>query len=180
MTFSRLWHSFCLCFLRGGRARADYIRRKRLYGAMGTGCSIVKRKIPLYSNLIRIGNNVHIASNVSFLTHDVTHRLLNGLDPAHPVREHLGCIEIGDNVFIGSGVHILSDTKIGSNVVIGTCSIVTHDIPDNSVVAESPAVAGWYDFDFTGDLTSSKAVALRPTADDLGRRIVSAIVQYWP
>ena len=36
------------------------------------------------------------------------------------------------------------------------------------------------DFDFTGDLTSSKAVALRPTADDLGRRIVSAIVQYWP
>ena len=61
-----------------------------------------------------------------------------------------------------------------------TASFVLRRRSDNSVVAESPAVAGWYDFDFTGDMTSSKAVALRPTADDLGRRIVSAIVQYWP
>ena len=146
MTLARLWHSFCLCFQRGGRARADYIRRKHLYGAMGTGCSIVKRKIPLYANLIRIGNNVHIASNVSFLTHDVTHRLLNQLDPEHPVREHVGCIEVGNNVFIGSGVHILNNTKIGSNVIIGTCSIVTRDIPDNSVIAGVPArVIGRFD-----------------------------------
>lgn len=50
---------------------------------------------------------------------------------------------------------------------------------DNSIVAESPSVTGWYDFDFAGDMTSSKAVALRPAAEDLGRRIVSRIVQYW-
>lgn len=31
------------------------------------------------------------------------------------------------------------DTKIGNNVIIGTCSIVTKDIPDNSVVAGVPA-----------------------------------------
>ena len=61
-----------------------------------------------------------------------------------------------------------------------TASFVLRRQSDNSVVAESPSVVGWYDFDFTGDMTSSKAVALRPTADDLGRRIVSAIVQYWP
>ena len=51
---------------------------------------------------------------------------------------------------------------------------------DRSVVVESPSVTGWYDFDFAGDMSSSKAVALRPAADDLGRRIVSQIVQYWP
>jgi hypothetical protein len=61
-----------------------------------------------------------------------------------------------------------------------TASFVLRRQSDYSVVAESPSVTGWYDFDFTGDLTSSKAVALRPAADDLGRRIVSAIVQYWP
>lgn len=61
-----------------------------------------------------------------------------------------------------------------------TASFVLRRQADNSVVAESPSVTGWYDFDFTGDLTSSKAVALRPAADDLGRRIVAAIVQYWP
>ena len=61
-----------------------------------------------------------------------------------------------------------------------TASFVLRRQSDNSVVAESPAVVGWYDFDFTGDLTSSKAVALKPASEDLGRRIVSAIVQYWP
>jgi len=29
-------------------------------------------------------------------------------------------------------------------------------------------------------MTSSKAVALQPAANDLGRRIVNKIVQYWP
>ena len=48
------------------------------------------------------------------------------------------------------------------------------------VVVESPGVVGWHDFDFAGDMTSSKAVALRPAADDLGRRILNRIVQYWP
>ena len=61
-----------------------------------------------------------------------------------------------------------------------TASFVLFRQSDNSIVAESPSVVGWYDFDFTGDLTSSKAVALGPAANDLGRRIVAAITQYWP
>lgn len=61
-----------------------------------------------------------------------------------------------------------------------TASFVLRRQADNSVVAESPSVTGWHDFDFTGDLTSSKAVALRPASEDLGRRIVAAITQYWP
>ena len=61
-------------------------------------------------------------------------------------QERIGCIEIGDNVFVGSGTHILYDTKIGNNVIIGTCSVVTKDIPDNSVVAGVPArVIGSFD-----------------------------------
>ncbi len=59
-------------------------------------------------------------------------------------------------------------------------SFVLHRRSDNSVIAESPAVTGWYDFDFAGDMTSSKSVALEPAAEDLGRRIVNLIVQYWP
>jgi len=58
-------------------------------------------------------------------------------------------------------------------------SFVLRQRIDNSVVAESPGITGWYEFDFVGDMTSSKNVALRPTADDLGRRIVNGIVQYW-
>lgn len=59
-------------------------------------------------------------------------------------------------------------------------SIVLRRRSDNSVILESPAIEGWSDFEFTGDLTSSKAVALRPTAEDLGRRIINKVVMYWP
>ena len=49
-------------------------------------------------------------------------------------------------MFVGSGVHILYDTKIGSNVIIGTGATVTKDIPDNSVVVGVPArVIGTFD-----------------------------------
>lgn len=61
-----------------------------------------------------------------------------------------------------------------------SASIVLRRRSDKSIVLESPAVVGWTDFDFTGDLTSSKAIALRPAAEDLGRRIVNELVQYWP
>lgn len=49
-------------------------------------------------------------------------------------------------MFVGSGVHILYDTKIGNNVIIGTGATVTKDIPDNSVVVGAPArVIGTFD-----------------------------------
>ena len=61
-------------------------------------------------------------------------------------QEKVGCIEIGDNVFIGSGSRILYNVRIGSNVVVGSGSIVNRDIPDNSVVAGIPAkVIGSFD-----------------------------------
>lgn len=59
-------------------------------------------------------------------------------------------------------------------------SFVLRRRADNSVVVDAPSVVGWYDFDFAGDMTSSKNIALRPAAEDLGRRIVGQIVQYWP
>ena len=79
MTFKRLWQSFRLLTIRGSRARTEYIRKQHVYGAIGDNCTIQKRKVPLYANLIRLGNNVHIASNVSFLTHDVSYMVLNNL-----------------------------------------------------------------------------------------------------
>ena len=149
MTIKRLWQSFRLLTIKGSAARTEYIRRKHIFASIGENCTIQKRKIPLYANLIKLGNNVHIASNVSFLTHDVSCLVLNNMNKdgnGRSFQERIGCIEIGDNVFVGSGTHILYDVKIGNNVIIGTGSIVTKDIPDNSVAAGVPArVIGTFD-----------------------------------
>lgn len=59
-----------------------------------------------------------------------------------PVRRHLtskGEIKIGRNVWIGDKVSIFGGVTIGDNVIIGAGSIVTHDIPSNSMAAGMPA-----------------------------------------
>lgn len=50
-----------------------------------------------------------------------------------------GQIQINDSVFIGANTTILPDVKIGENCIIGTGSIVTHDILENSVAMGVPA-----------------------------------------
>jgi acetyltransferase-like isoleucine patch superfamily enzyme len=40
---------------------------------------------------------------------------------------------------IGSGATILSNTKIGENAIVGAGSVVTKDVPPNSIVAGNPA-----------------------------------------
>jgi acetyltransferase-like isoleucine patch superfamily enzyme len=40
---------------------------------------------------------------------------------------------------IGSGATILSNTNIGENAVVGAGSVVTKDVPPNSIVAGNPA-----------------------------------------
>lgn len=93
---------------------------------------------PTDPELISIGDNVMIASGVSFINHDIVAQMLNKKYNTHDFQSKEGCISIGDNVMIGAGTIILPDVRIGSNVIIGAGSIVCKDIPDNSVAAGVP------------------------------------------
>lgn len=50
-----------------------------------------------------------------------------------------GQIVIGENVFIGAGTTVLKGVRIGDNAVIGSCSVVTRDVPDNEIWGGNPA-----------------------------------------
>lgn len=139
MDFKRVWHSFRLWTFRSSDKRAEYLRKHHVYASIGEGCSFQSRKVPLYANLIRIGNNVEMAGNVTFLTHDVSHNILNRYKGTTALRENAGCIEIGNNVYVGSKVVIYFNVKIGDNVIIAPGSVVETDIPSNSLVKGDPA-----------------------------------------
>ena len=134
----KLW-SLVLYLIPSAGKRAEFIRKHHLYGSVGKNCTIQKRGLPLYPNLVYLHDNVKVASNVGFVTHDIIHSMLNNKYPEKGFIERVGVIEVMDNVFIGSGTRILYDTRIGSNVIIGSDSLVNKDIPDNSVYAGVPA-----------------------------------------
>ena len=139
MTKERLWQTIRLWTMIKSTDRVNYLRKKKIFGHIGENVLIMDRKIPLYANLIRIHNNVKIASNVTFVTHDVTHSMLNGMLGKDKYRETVGCIEVMDNVFIGTNVTILNNVRIGPNVIVAAGAVVAKDVPANSVVGGVPA-----------------------------------------
>jgi bifunctional UDP-N-acetylglucosamine pyrophosphorylase/glucosamine-1-phosphate N-acetyltransferase len=46
---------------------------------------------------------------------------------------------IGDRVFVGSGAMLVAPLEVGTGAVIGAGSVVTHDVPANTVVYGVPA-----------------------------------------
>ena len=59
------------------------------------------------------------------------------LDDAHPERR--GPVSIGDCVWIGSDATVLRGVEIGEHSVVGTRSLVTHDVPPHTLVYGQPA-----------------------------------------
>ena len=59
------------------------------------------------------------------------------LDDAHPERREP--VSIGDCVWIGSDATVLRGVEIGEHSVVGTRSLVTHDVPPHTLVYGQPA-----------------------------------------
>lgn len=118
--------------------RTKYIIKHNIFYSVGTNFFFQPRKIPSEPKLIKFGNNVSVASDVTFITHDIAHQVLNNLNLGW-FQYNSGAIMIGDNVFIGSNTTILQNIKIGNNVIIGAGSVVTKNIEDNTVVVGNPA-----------------------------------------
>ena len=139
MNIKRLWHSIRLYTMLSSKRRGDYVRKHKLFNKCGEFVRLPQMLLPLHSEMISIGNNVEIASDVMFVVHDAIHGVLNEAFGTNRFLENKEPITIGDNVFIGSRSVILGGVNIGSNVVIGACSLVNKDVPSDTVYAGVPA-----------------------------------------
>lgn len=93
--------------------------------------------------MVKIGNNCSFGPSVTIVT------------PIHPLvaEERLGVsidgtdhkkycyakpVSIGDNCWLGANVTVCPGVTIGCNCVIGAGSVVTRDIPENTLAVGSP------------------------------------------
>jgi acetyltransferase-like isoleucine patch superfamily enzyme len=110
------------------------------YTAYGLGIRVghrvfINQNCTLYDLAeISIGDDVLIGPNVSIIS------------AAHPVapsgrRAYLigNPIVIGRNVWIAAGATIIGGVTVGENSVVAAGSVVTKDVPPNTLVAGNPA-----------------------------------------
>lgn len=90
---------------------------------------------------VTIGDDVLIASRVfiSDHSHGAAQDSELSLPPARRPLVSKGPVRIGARVWIGEGVCILAGVTIGDNAIIGANSVVTRDVPPNTVYAGAPA-----------------------------------------
>ena len=123
----------------------DWINRFRLKKLIRQGLQIADDcrliSMPDFGSepyLISIGKHVTLASSVTFVTHDGGTRVFRGQSNYENVIKY-GRITIHDNCWIGKGCTFLPGISIGPNAVVGARSVVTKDIPPNSVACGNPA-----------------------------------------
>ena len=84
---------------------------------------------------IRIGDRVRIGHDVSLLT--VDHHI--GAEDMRAGERKYGPIEIGDGAWLASRVVVLPGVSIGAGAIVAAGSVVTRDVPPNTLVVGVPA-----------------------------------------
>jgi acetyltransferase-like isoleucine patch superfamily enzyme len=117
----------------------DYKYHPTLF--IGSNCQFGPYTHITCCNNIHIGNGVLTGSYV--IISDNNHGSLKhsdlDLEPRNRELSSKGPIVIGNNIWIGDKVAILSGVHIGDNSIVAANSVVTHDVPANTIVAGAPA-----------------------------------------
>lgn len=88
---------------------------------------------------VTIEDNVFIGHNVSFIN-DKYPRATNAEGKLQTEEDWtVEPILVKKGASIGTSATILSNVTIGENAIVGAGSVVTRDVPDNTIVAGNPA-----------------------------------------
>jgi acetyltransferase-like isoleucine patch superfamily enzyme len=91
-----------------------------------------------YLSPIIIGSDVEIAPYCAFCPYN--HAISKGVGPISKLPlQTKGGIIIEDGSWLGVGVIVLDNVRIGKGAVVGAGAVVTRDVPDGAIVGGAPA-----------------------------------------
>lgn len=98
---------------------------------IGRNAIVMPNSLMMASGTITIEDNVQVAAYVKLISnnHDPYDRMVLTCKP----------VVLKRNCWIGAGAVILPGVTVGENSIVGAGSVVTKDVPDNTVVAGNPA-----------------------------------------
>lgn len=135
----RIWLQIRLATIRDGWKKAEYLKRKHIFHYIGENCYYAPIYLPAEPEMVSLHDNVVISAGVRLITHSVAHVVFNREENTNKYLCRYGKIEIENNVYVGADAIIQFDVTVGEKCIIAAGSIVTKDIPPNSVVAGIPA-----------------------------------------
>jgi acetyltransferase-like isoleucine patch superfamily enzyme len=86
---------------------------------------------------VSIGRECIVADRVMLI--DFDHGVVEVERPIRLQGIYKRDVRVGHNVWMGYGACVLRGVSVGDNSIIGTSSVVTHDVPANAVVGGVPA-----------------------------------------
>ena len=140
----KAWIMLNLFVRRDGFQRANYLKRKGIFGYIGENVYYHPVKIPSEPQLVELYDNVQVTANVTFITHDIIGGMLNAMENVNLYKVKFGTIKVKENCSIGSGTIILPDVEIGPRVIVASGSVVTQsfapeDEKTDLVIGGNPA-----------------------------------------
>jgi acetyltransferase-like isoleucine patch superfamily enzyme len=88
---------------------------------------------------VTIDDEVFVGHNVSFINDKYPRATNEAGSPQSEADWRVVKTRVKRGASIGTSATILCGITIGENAVIGAGSVVTHDVPDNAIVAGNPA-----------------------------------------
>ena len=115
----------CFCYIRFQRLQRRCGIELNQHTEIGYGLRLPHRGGIIIHVRTSIGNNCEIMQGVT-----IGNNIMKSRDDV---------ATIGDEVLLCSGAKIIGKVRIGDTVIVGANAVVTHDVPDHTIVGGVPA-----------------------------------------
>jgi len=102
-----------------------------------TGADCTLNPYAVVRGRVRLGAGVRVGAHASILGFNHEYR-----DPGTPVFQQgitSAGVEVGDDVWIGSGALVLDGVRVGSHSIVAAGAVVTKNVPEYAIVGGNPA-----------------------------------------